>query len=385
MVQYKLKKKLDDHPFWRTEENQNDTLTISEMITEILCFKNIWDEFKLTEEYNNKLELIKKQLKNIRIDFFVSVQIEEGIGLSTQEIQDNKNKIKENTETILNELETNFKNFNTSPEYKHSKSVEGVLQVHEKCTKNKIAPQKSMEKSMDELVNLYRAFSDLNQDSNEDSQMLALDTLTKSHAILMNGLLDGKTAPGQFSTCTRQGLFGDKIFKYPTFDTPDVTADVLSALIDDYNSSVFRAKKRISNQLTGVELQNIFQSAAKFLFIFLQLHPFSDGNGRLGRLICSYFLELVCPFPSSIYNVYSDTEKSDYVKVLVKARKGISFNRTLATRQEGLELYGELLEHDESELASLIIESNYCSWKKFFSDVGNKIPEFAEFKGKFKC
>ena len=303
--------------------------------------------------------------------------------MSTQEIQDNKNKIKEDTETILNELETketNFKNFNIKPEYKHSKSVERVLQVHEKCTKTKSVPQKSM----DELVNLYKAFSDLNQQSNEDSQMLALDTLTNSHVILMNGLLDGKTAPGQFSTRTRQGLFGDKKFKYPTFNAANVTEDVLSALIDDYNSSVFRTKQRMSNKLTGVELQKIFQSAAKFLFIFLQLHPFSDGNGRLGRLICSYFLELVCPFPSSIYNVYSDTEKSDYVKVLVKARKGINFNRTLTTREEGLELYGKLLEHDESELASLIIESNYFSWKKFFSDVENKIPEFAEFKGKFK-
>ena len=71
---------MDDHPFWRTKENQNDTSTISEMITEILNFKNIWDGFKLTEEYKNKEELIKKQLKNIKIDFFVSVQIEE-VGL----------------------------------------------------------------------------------------------------------------------------------------------------------------------------------------------------------------------------------------------------------------------------------------------------------------
>ena len=308
--------------------------------------------------------------------------------MSTQEVQENKNKIKEDTETILNELETQPLNGFIKPEYKHSKSVERVLQVHEKCAKNKVVPQKSKE----ELVNLYRAFADLNQDlnedqdSNEDSQMLALETFQNSHVILMDGLLDGKTAPGHFSTCKRQGLFGDSTFKYPTFETEDITADVLSALVDDYNSSVFRSKQKISNdQLTDVELQNIFQSAAKFLFIFLQLHPFADGNGRLGRLLCSHFLGLICPFPSSIYNVYSETEKSDYVKVLVKARNGIDFNKKLTTRQEGLELYGKLLEHDESELASLIIESNYCSWKKFFADVERKIPEFKVFKGKFKC
>ena len=184
-----------------------------------------------------------------------------GIGLSTQEIQDNKNKIKEDTETILNELETKeTKNFNKKTE-ELSKSLERVKQLHERCTKTKSDPKKSMV----ELVNLYKAFSDLNQQSNEDSQMLALDTLKNSHVILMNGLLDDKTPPGQFSTRTRQGLFGDKEFKYPTFNTVNVTEDVLGALIDDYNSSVFRTEQQMSNKLTGVELQKIFQSAAKFL------------------------------------------------------------------------------------------------------------------------
>ena len=315
--------------------------------------------------------------------------------MSTQEIQGNKNQIKEDTEKILNQLETNSKNIKTTkPEYRNSKSVERVLKGHKKYAKNINSP----EKSLHELVNLYEAFEDLNQHSNDENNknsndennenchMLALGILKKTHEILMTGLLEGKTAPGHFSNCARQGLFGEKEFKYPTFETDEVTATVLTALIDDYNSSVFRNKEKLSKtNITETDIQNIFQSAAKFLFIFLQLHPFSDGNGRLGRLLCSYFLELICPFPSSIYNVYSDTEKSDYVKVLVKARQGITFERTLATKEEGLELYGELLEHDESELASLIIESNWCSWGEFFRVIEAKIPEFKEFRGEFKC
>lgn len=50
------------------------------MIKEILRYKNTWDGFKLTDKYRSKLELIEEELKNIQIDFFVSVQVEE-VGL----------------------------------------------------------------------------------------------------------------------------------------------------------------------------------------------------------------------------------------------------------------------------------------------------------------
>ena len=304
--------------------------------------------------------------------------------MSTVEIQqgENKNAIKEGTESFLNLLESNLKNKTIT--YRQSKSIERVLEAHDKCK----TIEEDRPKSKLELLNLYVASVDLKRHSEtEQDPILELSILKETHKILMNGLLDGKTAPGQLSNCDREGSFKGCVFKYPTFEKEGVASAVLTALIDDYNSSVYRSKDKIANNtLTKPALQRIFQSAAKFLFIFLQLHPFADGNGRLGRLLCSHFLKLVCPFPSSIYNVYSPTDKSDYVKVLVNAREGISLEKVLeakqgrlGTREEGLELYGKLLNHDESELASLIIESNWFSWRKFLSVLDKKIPEFNSF------
>jgi len=136
-------------------------------------------------------------------------------------------------------------------------------------------------------------------------------------------------------------------------------------LVDIYNSSATHLKNKLSENTTEETLTNIFRLIAKVLFTFLQLHPFADGNGRLGRLLCSYFLEIICPFPSAIYNIYSPTEKSDYVDILVKARKGINFNRVLESKEEAINFVGEIFDHNESDLTALIVESNWYTWREF--------------------
>ena len=80
-------------------------------------------------------------------------------------------------------------------------------------------------------------------------------------------------------------------------------------------------------------LLSIFKSAAWLVFELLDLHPFSDGNGRLCRLVCSYVLSTCTPFPSPILD--------KYVHALITARK-----------------LGRL-----HELTNVIIESNLTSWR----------------------
>ena len=76
-VEYKLKEQLEDHPFWRTQETKKDVPSISQMIEDILDCKKIWDDFKITVENAENQQIISKQLKDISIDFFVSIQVEE--------------------------------------------------------------------------------------------------------------------------------------------------------------------------------------------------------------------------------------------------------------------------------------------------------------------
>jgi len=224
-----------------------------------------------------------------------------------------------------------------------------------------------------ETANLITAHSFLNKQTSDIdekekhryAQLLDPSILQETHEILMRNLLAGKTAGGKFSTNKRTALVLGNSFNYPTFRTEDIAFAAVTALVDIYNSSATHLKNKLSENTTEETLTNIFRLIAKVLFTFLQLHPFADGNGRLGRLLCSYFLEIICPFPSAIYNIYSPTEKSDYVDILVKARKGINFNRVLESKEEAINFVGEIFDHNESDLTALIVESNWCTWREF--------------------
>ena len=85
--------------------------------------------------------------------------------------------------------------------------------------------------------------------------------------------------------------------------------------------------------MKAIDFLSIFKSAAWLVFELLDLHPFSDGNGRLCRLLCSYVLSTCTPFPSPILG--------KYVHALIAARK-----------------FGCL-----HELTNVIIESNLTSWR----------------------
>jgi len=53
------------------------------------------------------------------------------------------------------------------------------------------------------------------------------------------------------------------------------------------------------------------------------------------------------------------------VDILVKARKGINFNRVLESKEEAINFVGEIFDHNESDLTALIVESNWYTWREF--------------------
>ena len=65
----------------------------------------------------------------------------------------------------------------------------------------------------------------------------------------------------------------------------------------------------------------LFRLAVWVLFEFLGLHPFSDGNGRVTRMLYRYILMKLAPFPTPICNIYSETIYSDYVDDQVRIRE----------------------------------------------------------------
>jgi fido (protein-threonine AMPylation protein) len=80
---------------------------------------------------------------------------------------------------------------------------------------------------------------------------------------------------------------------------PDDMHFAVNNILDRFNS-LFCQSKEDSNQAQGI--LNIFKACAYLTVELLELHPFSDGNGRTVRLLISYVLSSFSPFPTPLFS-----------------------------------------------------------------------------------
>ena len=92
--------------------------------------------------------------------------------------------------------------------------------------------------------------------------------------------------------------------------TTDDMQEAVCVLLDRFNSAYM--------QSINSGLLSLFKCVAWLVFELLDLHPFSDGNGRLCRLLSSYVLSTCTPFPTPIYNLHTDHE---FEKAVIAGRK----------------------------------------------------------------
>ena len=99
------------------------------------------------------------------------------------------------------------------------------------------------------------------------------------------------------------------------YPNPQHSESLLYSLIDHHNLC-------IQNCPTNGDIGYIFKCAAQLLFSFVDAHPFSDGNGRMCRLLANHVLSLITPFPVGLYHK-THTEKSErrcYIDAIVDCR-----------------------------------------------------------------
>ena len=299
----------EELPKWR-EENKTYP-TVKEMVEKIMHYQIRW---------NNKKESCSKSVVDKADHYFLKtfvyhVNIEEGHGCNTKE-----------------EVES--------------------------CINMAFTSQRQLSEQERETINLIKAYEYLLsevkkiQDNAEERYLyglLEINLIKEVHKMILEGieLPQNSTKPGEFSKCKRYTTFGGEEYEY---GPPEGLEGRVQTLVDRYNDLItysVKGEKNLEDQI-----YKMFKTCSWLLCELLDEHPFSDGNGRLCRLLCSYALSFMSPFPTPIYNVWSASRKDDYIQALVDARK--SKNK-----------------HPRS-LTTMIIECNYFGWKNFFKIVNQE-------------
>lgn len=284
-----------DEPHWRTKSSTCPTT--QEMITQVAYFKQKWDSKK--ESLDSAI--VDDVSRQLEAKFFHHCNVDEDHGL------------------------------------KDSKSVENFL-----STKDLSSQTLSLEEQ--ETLNLRDAYLFLRREAETATKecrgLLEESMLREVNKIILRNIPVHKssTKPGVYCNNPRVTTFNGETYYYKQPD--DMMAAVCTHL-DRFNS-LFTQSMSLSSMEDKVA--SVFKSVAWLVCELLDLHPFSDGNGRLSRLLCCYVLFSLCPFPSPIYNMYSESSMQDFVKTLVDARSS--------------------KDRKPRGLTTMIIESNWATWKK---------------------
>ena len=110
---------------------------------------------------------------------------------------------------------------------------------------------------------------------------------------------------------TRRWQLGERPGKYKLHDY--VTGkNEISAAPEDVAEEMEELLEELQDELQNISPENILTAAAYFHAKFENIHPFADGNGRVGRLAMNYLLVLNGHPPVTIH----EEDRLDYYNAL---------------------------------------------------------------------
>ena len=184
--------------------------------------------------------------------------------------------------------------------------------------------------------------SDKKDTGMKDTGYLTPHLICDLHRILIEDVpYENVPKPGKIRTNT---VFTTYRGEFHTYPPPDGLEKELYRITDHHCIMM----QQVLHSASKLEITLIFKCAAWLLIQFVNLHPFSDGNGRLCRLLANYVLSFITPFPVSVYHTgIAGRSRDDYLNAIVNCR--------------------EQPEHGgPCEIAYLLVEGAYRGWKKLF-------------------
>lgn len=162
------------------------------------------------------------------------------------------------------------------------------------------------------------------------------------HEVLVYGSkhMGGQLRTGQAITGT-PGT--SDVHVYPQ---PEQLQDLLLGVCDQFNRALLNVPADLEEAIPW-----LYQLAAVLFVQFVTVHPFSDGNGRLGRIVASHVLREVMPFPVTPYADGTASTRSVFIQAIIAGRG--------ADQRAFLEL------GPPEDFAALLIEAGWEAWQRY--------------------
>lgn len=101
--------------------------------------------------------------------------------------------------------------------------------------------------------------------------------------------------------------FEGEWYEYPYLPDAEQMENAVTRFLDGCNRRFDLCTKHMKHGLKDFDdFYYVFKTCAWLLFELLDLHPFGEGNGRLCRILSNYLLSTFSPFPTPVYNVWTD-------------------------------------------------------------------------------
>jgi len=176
-----------------------------------------------------------------------------------------------------------------------------------------------------EVVNYIKAMRHGLRRLEHDRFPMSLRLLREVHKVLMQQVRGGKPAltPGEFRR--GQNWIGGTNLRTARFIPPPV--DAMNAALDNLEKYLY-----VEDGLP------VLVQCALIHYQFETIHPFNDGNGRLGRLLITFFLVWrgVLDEPMLYLSAYLKTHQQEYYDRLMQVRNSGNFEAWLAFFLEGI-------------------------------------------------